>query len=375
MTPFSLQYEAFEVAPHFVESEWKSKSNDENNGPREFILLSFALSPMLLFLISFLFFLHLTAVAQNQTRFSIEILDDEALQIIDPETEIEVIGSGFAWTEGPLYVAEGDYLLFSDIPQNKIFKINSKGEKSEYLSPSGFLGENFTGKEPGSNALLLNSSDELVLLQHGERRVAIMIAPIDHPKPEYESMASSYHGKRFNSPNDGTFDRDGNLYFTDPIYGLPQGADDPMRELDYCGVYCVKKSGEVMLVDTLSRPNGIAISPSGKRLYVAVSDPQHAVWYQYDILEAGVVKNKKLFYNVTHLVGKEGHQGLPDGMKMHSKGYLFASGPGGIWIFNPEAKPIGRFHTGEKTSNCAFSDDEKTLYMTADDYVLKMRLK
>src|SRR5680860_333725 len=110
MTPFSLQYEAFEVAPHFVESEWKSKSNDENNGPREFILLSFALSPMLLFLISFLFFLHLTAVAQNQTLFSIEILDDEALQIIDPETEIEVIGSGFAWTEGPLYVAEGDYL-------------------------------------------------------------------------------------------------------------------------------------------------------------------------------------------------------------------------------------------------------------------------
>lgn len=329
-----------------------------------------------LYIVLFAALFHLNISSQEkQHQFSIEILDDIALELIDPDSKIQVIGSGFKWTEGPLYISDGDYLLFSDIPNNKVFKIDAEGNTSEYLHPSGFLGNCSDCAEPGSNGLLLSPNGELVLMQHGERRVAKMTSALDDPKPEYEELADNYEGKRFNSPNDGVFDANGNLYFTDPPYGLPRQMDDPTKELDFQGVYCLKTSGEVVLIDKLSRPNGIAVSTDGSKLYVAVSNPEHAVWYQYDIMETGNVENKKIFFNVTDLIGKEGQQGLPDGMKMHSKGYLFATGPGGVWVFDLDSKPIARIHTGEKTANCAFSSNEKTLFMTADDYVLKVSLK
>lgn len=318
---------------------------------------------------------YLTAVCQENHKFSVEILDDQALQIINKDAEIVVVGSGFSWTEGPLWIANGNYLLFSDIPNNKVFKLDDQGEITEYLSPSGYMGENFGGEEPGSNGLLLNRKEELILLQHGERRIVKMNAPLNEPKPNYEVLVSHYKKKRFNSPNDGVFDANGNLYFTDPPYGLPKRMDDPNKELDFQGVYCLLTSGEVVLVDTLTRPNGICFSPDGSKLYVAVSDPEHAVWYQYDVASPGKIANKKLFYDVTELVGQEGQQGLPDGMKMHSSGNLFATGPGGLWIFNEVGKPIARIQTGQATANCAFTSDEKTLYLTADDYLLKVALK
>jgi gluconolactonase len=320
--------------------------------------------------------MHVSASSQEkQHSFSIEILDDEALQLIDPKTEIEVIGSGFEWTEGPLWIADGNYLLFSDIPNNTVFKIDSEGNTSEYLNPSGYLQANDGGKEPGSNGLLLSPDGDLVLMQHGERRVAKMKAPLNDPRPEYETVVAEYHGKRFNSPNDGVFDADGNLYFTDPPYGLPEQMDDPAKELDFQGVYCLKTTGELILVDKLSRPNGIALSPDGSKLYVAVSDSEHAVWYRYDVTNPGKTKNKQLFFDVTDSIGKEGQKGLPDGMKMHSQGYLFATGPGGVWIFDQQAEPIARIYTGQATANCAFTPDEKTLFMTADDFVLKVGLR
>ena len=170
------------------------------------------------------------------SRFSIEVLDDEALQIIDPKSEIEVLASGFEWTEGPLWIAEGNYLLFSDIPNNKVYKLDAKNDTLTYLHPSGFSGENFTGKEPGSNGLLLNQKGELVLMQHGNRGVAKMNATLDAPRADYTVLVGNYEGKRFNSPNDGAFDKAGNLYFTDPPYGLPEGMDDPGKELDFQGV-------------------------------------------------------------------------------------------------------------------------------------------
>lgn len=308
-------------------------------------------------------------------RYSIEILDDEALQFLDENTKVVELANGFTWTEGPLYLADEKALLFSDIPENKIFKIDSNGRLSDYLHPSGYLGDDFTGAEPGSNGLLLDQTGNLVLMQHGERRIARMMAPIDDPKPEYQSLVSHFMGKRLNSPNDGVFDSQGNLYFTDPPYGLPERMDDPGKELSFQGVYFLRTNGDLLLIDTLSRPNGISLSPDGSRLYAAVSDPDHAVWYEYEVLTPGKVRNKRLFYDSTDLIGREGQQGLPDGMKIHSSGYLFASGPGGIWIFNPDAKPVARIYTGQATSNCAFSDDEKRLYITADDYVLAVELK
>jgi gluconolactonase len=308
-------------------------------------------------------------------NFKIEVLDDTALELIDPDAEIEVIGEGFEWTEGPLYIAEGDYLLFSDIPNNTVFKINADGKVSTYLKPSGYLGAGKYGNEPGSNGLLLSPKGELVLLQHGERRVAKMTAPLNNPKPEYVALVDSYQGKRFNSPNDGVFDSKGNLYFTDPPYGLPKQMEDPNKELDFQGVYCLTISGEIVLLDSLTRPNGIALSPDESILYVAVSDPKHAVWYQYDVIEAREITNKRIFYDVTHLNGQEGEQGLPDGMKMHSSGHLFATGPAGLFIFDPHGKPIARIRTGQATANCTFSSDEKRLFITADDYVLQVPLR
>lgn len=152
--------------------------------------------------------------------------------------------------------------------------------------------------------------------------------------------------------------------------------EDLAKELGFQGVYCLKTSGELVMIDSLnSRPNGIAFSPDETRLLLANSDPKHSVWYQYDLLAPGEVTNKRLFFDSTDLVGQQGEQGLPDGMKMHSSGNLFASGPGGIWVFNPSGKPIARIHTGEATSNCAFSADEKILFITADGYVLRVGLR
>lgn len=306
---------------------------------------------------------------------SIEILDEAALGLIDPKAKLEVIAEGFEWTEGPLWLEKEQKLLFSDIPNNSVFQIDAKGETSLYLKPSGYTGDAARGGETGSNALILDPQGNLVLCQHGDRRMAKMNAPLGQPKADFVSIVDNYQGKRLNSPNDAVYDKEGNLYFTDPPYGLEFNVDDPAKELSFQGIYCLKTDGELLLMDSISRPNGITFSPDQSKLIVANSDPEHAVWYQYDIVSPGVVENKRLFFDSTDLVGKEGQQGLPDGMKMHSSGYLFATGPGGIWVFNPDGKVVARIYTGERTSNCAFSTDEKTLYITADYYVLKMGLK
>ena len=308
-------------------------------------------------------------------KFSIEILDDTGGTIIDPNASIQVLASGFEWTEGPLWIEAGNYLLFSDIPRNKVYKLNAENDTTTYLFPAGFTGTDFAGKEPGSNGLLLDPNGDLVLMQHGNRRVAKMDAPLNDPRPVFSVIADNFEGKKFNSPNDGHYDKSGNLYFTDPPYGLPGIMDDPDKELDFQGVYCLMASGELLLIDSLTRPNGVSLSPDEKVLYIAVSDETHAVWYAYDVIAPGKVENKRLFYDVTHLIGKEGEQGLPDGMKVNKKGYIFASGPGGIWIFDPSGKALARIHTGQKTANCAFSPDQKRLFMTADHYVLSVDLK
>ncbi|MCG2460487.1 SMP-30/gluconolactonase/LRE family protein [Flavobacteriaceae bacterium F89] len=312
---------------------------------------------------------------RQSSDFSVEILDREALNLIDPKAGIQIVASGFEWTEGPLWIKEGGYLLFSDIPNNRVLKLDSNNKVSVYLEQSGLTGNNPKGKEPGSNGLLLDSNDHLVLAQHGDRRIARMEAPLDHPAPNFSTIVDNYEGKKLNSPNDAVYDKAGNLYFTDPMYGLPKGMDDPTKELNFQGVYCHLKTGVTILLDTLTRPNGIALSPDEQKLYVAVSDEKHAVWYQYNLVAPGEVNGKQLFYDVTNLIGIEGQQGLPDGMKINNNGYVFASGPGGLWIFNPEAKAIARIHTGRLTSNCAFSGDEKKLFLTADQDVLRVDLK
>jgi gluconolactonase len=305
---------------------------------------------------------------------NIERLDDEIDRIIPGNAVIEVLATGFDWSEGPVWVKDGNFLLFSDIPPNTVYKWSESDSIQLYLKPSGYTGNQRRNGEPGSNGLLLDPQGRLVLCQHGDRRVAVMNAPPDNPAAEYTTLADNYKGKRLNSPNDAVFHSNGDLYFTDPPYGLEKNVDDPEKELDFQGVFLLRKNGEVvMLTDELSRPNGIGLSPDEKILYVANSDPEKAIWMTYSLNDDGTLGEGKLFSDVTSLVGRE--KGLPDGLKIHSSGMLFATGPGGVLVFNTDGKHLGTIKTTEATANCAFDDTESNLYITADMHLLRVKLK
>lgn len=311
--------------------------------------------------------------AEKRNIGSIEVLDPALEQLIDINAVPEILGEGFEWSEGPVWVEQHDMLLFSDIPNNAIMKWTEKNGVELYLKPAGYTGqESFKGTEGGSNGLLINSKGELVLCQHGDRRVALMDAPLNAPAPNFVTLADRFEGKKFNSPNDAVIDQSENLYVTDPPYGLPGYMDDPGKETPYQGVYKVKPDGKViLLVDSLTRPNGIGFSPDEKTLYVANSDGPAAKWYAFDV-EGDSLKNARIFYSTDY---SEGEKGAPDGLKVSKSGHIFATGPGGVWIFDPAGKALGRIRIPEATANCAFSKDEEYLYMTSDMYLVRLRLR
>ena len=304
----------------------------------------------------------------------IAILDTEALKLIDSTAAIEVLGEGYKWAEGPLYIKDGDYVLFSDIPNNKVYKWKEGSGVSLYLTPSGHTYAEKKEVEPGSNGLLLSPKGELVLCQHGDRRMAKMDAPLSAPKSQFITLADKYQGKRLNSPNDGVYAANGDLYFTDPPYGLDKRLADTAKQLDFQGVYRLKPNGQLdLLTKDLKFPNGIAFSPDGKLLYVSCSDSTNMFWMRYELDAKGLIKSSSLFYAAKEYNGTSA--GNPDGMKVNKAGYVFAAGPEGIWIFNPSGKPIARIYMGQKTANCAFSPDEKTLYITSSNYFMRVKLK
>lgn len=299
---------------------------------------------------------------------------DAALDaIVSVDAKIEIIATGYEWSEGPVWVAGQNMLLFSDVPKNTVYKWTAEKGAEVYLIPSGYMGTDAYSREPGSNGLLLDDEENLVLCQHGERRMALMDAPIATPKPNFISIANNYQGKKFNSPNDACFDKQGNLYFTDPPYGLPKQMEDSTKETPYQGVYKVTPDGKVtLLLDSITRPNGIALSPDDKFLYVANSDGEKAIWYRYELGDSAVVSGG-IFYDATPLVGKE--RGVPDGMKVDKQGNLFGTGPGGISIISPKGKLLGKIRLQEAASNCALADDDKTLYVTNDMQIVRVKLR
>ncbi len=309
-----------------------------------------------------------------KTTGSIERIDTALDVIIDSNAKAEVIAEGFQWCEGPLWVEKHNMLLFSDVPRDTVYKWTEEKGKEVYLTPSGYTDTIPRGGEMGSNGLLLDAKGNLVLCQCGNRQMAKMDAPLDKPAPNYISLAGRYNNKRFNSPNDATYNSTGELFFTDPPYGLETQSDnDPKKEIAWNGVYKVKTNGEVvLLVDSISRPNGIAFLPGEKQLIIACSDPEKPNWYIYDVAGDTLI-NGKIFYSTLH--EKEGLKGLPDGLKIDSKGTVFATGPGGIWIFNSEAKLLGKIKLDESASNVALSADEKTIYVTNDMQVLRIKLR
>lgn len=301
----------------------------------------------------------------------IERLDPALDELIPAEATIEVLASGFTWTEGPVWVAEdqGGYLLFSDIPRNSIFRWTEGRGVELFMRPSGYTGVAYYGLEPGSNGLAIDSQGRLTLCEHGDRRVSVLTRGGGKL-----TLADRYEGRRLNSPNDLVFDSGGSIYFTDPPYGLPERADDPRRELDFCGVYRLDPDGTlVLLTKQLTRPNGIGLSPDQQTLYVAQSDPNDPIWMSFPIQADRTLGEGKQIFSAAEQM-KE-FPGLPDGMAVAADGTIFGSGPGGVYVLTPEGKLLGRILTGGRTSNCGFGASGSTLFITADSQLCRVKLK
>ena len=295
-------------------------------------------------------------------------------RLIAPDAKIEILAQGYDWSEGPVWVKNGGFLLFSDVPQNVIVRWKEGEGAREWLKPSGYTGREPRGAELGSNGLVIDREGHLVICQHGDRRVARMEAPLSAPAPRFSTIADRYEGARLNSPNDAVFHRNGDLYFTDPPYGMVKQFEDPAREIPYQGVFRTHRNGSVsLLTRDMTRPNGLGFSPDEKTLYVSQSDPAAPIWRAFAVRPDGSLGASRILFDA-HSLAKT-RRGLPDGLKVDTEGNLFATGPGGVLILTPEGRHLGTILTEQATGNCAFGDDGRTLYMTADMYVMRVRLK
>ncbi len=313
------------------------------------------------------------AVAQDSVNFptlgSIQKFDPRLDDLIAADAEIEVLSSGFAWSEGPTWVKDGDYLLFSDVHRNRIIKWKEGEGASVFMEPSGYTGLARDIRAPGSNGLAMDADGHLVLCEHGDRRVAVLTKGGGK-----RTLADNFQGKRFNSPNDLAIASGGGIYFTDPPYGLPNRYENPTSELGFAGIYLLRTNGDVeLLTDELPWPNGVALSPDEKMLYVAQSNRNNPIVKQYPIKNDGTIKKGSVVYNFA----KEAEQyaGLPDGLKTDQLGNIWTTGPGGVIILSPQGEKLGHILTGERTANCAWGDDGSTLYITADTYLCRLKTK
>lgn len=319
-----------------------------------------------------LVFLSFSSISQRNlpTIGKVVRIEPEFDQLMPKDSKIEVLASGFIWSEGPVWVKSAGFLLFSDVPTNTVHKWHPKEGLSIFLKPSGYTGLGFFSNEPGSNGLTINAAGELVSAEHGDRRISAM--PLSgHGK---RTLADKFEGKKLNSPNDVVQHSSGAYYFTDPPYGLASQQDtDPLKEQKLNGVYRIALDGTVsMVVSNLTRPNGLAFSHDEKILYVAQSDGKAPTITAYDVKSDGSVGEGRLFYD-TKVLWAQGLRGGPDGMKVDKKGNIWTTGPGGVLVISPQGKLLGRIETGEATANCAFGDDGSTLYMTADFYLCKIK--
>jgi len=306
-----------------------------------------------------------SALAQDP---SIEKLDPALDTLIAPDAKIEVIAQGFRWTEGPAWNAEAGELLFSDIPNNVIHAWSEEKGLRVFMKPAGYTGISDYGKEAGSNGLTFDKDGRLFLAEHGDRRISVLTK-----NGGKMTVTDRFEQKRLNSPNDLVIHPDGAVYFTDPIYGLPKGEKDPLREIEYCGVYRTTLDGKTTLISKeLERPNGIALSPDGKTLFVANSHKGKFNVYSFPLNEDGSAGEMKLFFDANQLEGK----GSTDGLKIDASGNVWTTGPGGLLVVSKEGKLLGRVLTYQPTSNVAFGGkDGKTVYLTANDRIMRFQRK
>jgi gluconolactonase len=306
-------------------------------------------------------------------------------ELLDTSVRLEKVttAAGFKWTEGPVWIRAG-YLLFAEIPGNSIWRWTPPvGSAPElFMRPSGYEGSSFGGPEPGSNGMTLDARSRLTVAGHGRRNVW-RLETMD-PHGQITVLADEYQGKKLNSPNDVVYSRNGDLYFTDPPYGLPTQSDkDPAKELTLNGVYRVRGATNhnpgappdhgalELLVKDLPRPNGIAFSPDEKTLYVDNSEPKK-FWMSYRVKADGTLDKAQMFFDAS----SDQSPGAPDGMKVDRKGNIYSAGPGGVWIFSPSGKHLGTIRMPDRTSNVAWGEaDGKTLYITCSATVYRVQTK
>jgi len=303
---------------------------------------------------------------EPKTIGSIDRFDPSFDKLVPHGAKIEVLGRGYKWSEGPIWVRNGEYLLFSDIPNNVIHRYRN-GKIDLFLYPSGFTGKKpFTGREPGSNGLTLDAKGRLVICCHGDRCIVRI-----EKDGSRTVLVDRYQGKRLNSPNDLTYHSNGDLYFTDPPYGLSSPAK---QELDFCGVYRLGTDGRLtLLTKEMTRPNGIGFSPDEKTLYVAQSDGKAKLWKAFSVKQDGTLGEARVFCDSTKWKPPLAGPGYPDGLKVDVHGNLWATGPGGVLVFSSKGKLLGRVNTGCPTANCAFGEDGSTLFITAGRYLCRLR--
>lgn len=304
---------------------------------------------------------------EPKTLGKIEVLDESFKELISPDAKIEILAEGFRWSEGPVWNPATKSLLFSDVPNNKIHQWTAGKPISVFMDKSGWDSKDKSGeREPGSNGLMFDAEGRLVVCDHGNRRVYRVEK--DGTK---KTLIDKFQGKRFNSPNDLIIASNGDIYFTDPPYGL---GDESKSELDFVGVFCLTPKGEVSVITReLHRPNGIALSPDEKTLYVAQSHKPVATYTKYALKSDEPFVRGEIVYDASVLAAKD--PGLPDGMAVDVKGNLWATGPGGVLVITPTGKLLGRVITGTPTANCTFGEDGSTLFMTAGKYLLRVKTK
>ena len=316
-----------------------------------------------------LLFIPFVSISQNNFIGSIERLSSEMDEYISKDSKIEIIAKGFNWSEGPVWSKKLNALLFSDVPNNVIYKWDKKNGLSTFINEIGYSGIVPNSKKAGTNGLTIDQEGNLIICMHGDRRIVKLI---DWNSKEFLPVATSFNNKLFNSPNDLVYNSKKELFFTDPPYGLQNGDNDKLKELQFNGVFRLSNDGELkVLIKNLSRPNGIAISIDEKTLYVANSDSKNPVIMKYKITDEGV-ENPEVFFDGSVLSKKD--IGLFDGLKVHPSGTIFATGPGGVLLINKEGNHIGTIRTKVRSANCAFDDKFEYLYMTSHQYLTRIRI-
>jgi len=313
------------------------------------------------------------AVAESSDAgVTFETFDPGFGAIVDRAAPVRLLSTGHGWAEGPAWDRARQKLYFTDVPGNRAFVWSEKAGVEIFLDPSGVEPTRATGmREPGANGLLLAKSGDLLICNHGSRAVQAR----NFTSGERRTLINRFDGKRFNSPNDLIEAADGTIYFTDPPYGLEGLNTSPLKELDVNGVYRLDPDGDITrIVDDMTFPNGVVLSADERYLYVSQSDPEAPLIRRFAIGGAakdGIDKGE-IWFDARPFMHEVG--GLPDGMAVGAGGHIFLAGPGGVLVIDPDAKCLGRIATGRATANCAFGEDGLTLFITAADRLVAVRM-